>query len=329
MGDPFLVADKVQMPSVSADGTLLYSAAGKAIPGSSRLVWVDRSGKISGSIGREQEGLGTPALSPDGRRVAVSAIEQQGNGDIWVHDVSRGNALRLTFHPAQDIWPVWSPDGTRLAFSSFRSGQVDIYVAPSDASGSAEILISGDGWDFLSDWSSDSHHLLYTSNLSGNSDLFYRSFTGGASMQFTDTPHGEGGSRLSPDGGYVAYGSNESGRDEVYVTRFPSGEGKWQVSVDGGTGPRWSRKGDELFFIAGNTLMAVDVRTGASFEAGTPVALFSSDTVTPPLSLGFLGSFDVSPDGRRFVVVQQVTPGEPGKPVITLVQDWAERHLTP
>lgn len=121
----------------------------------------------------------------------------------------------------------------------------------------------------------------------------------------------------------MAYQSNESGRDEVYVTAFPSGVGKRLVSANGGIAPRWSPEGKELFYVEGSRLMAVPVRTAPGFEAGSPRLLFTEDQVTPPLRLNIGRTYDVARGGRRFVVVQRVAAGEPGRPTITVVQDWA------
>ena len=318
--EPFLIADKAIHPSVSSDGSLLYSAPPTTALGRNRLVWVDRSGRITGTIGQEQTGLQGPALSPDEDRVAVSALDQNSY-DIWAHDVSRGTMQRLTFDPFREAYPVWSHDGTRLAFYSFKRDSYDSYVIPADGSSGAEPLITGADVDVVMDWSSDGRYVLYQSLRFGGWDLLYLSGDE-ARVQLTDTPYGEYYPQFSPDGKYVAYTSDVSGRTDVYVTRFPSGQGKWQVSVDGGNLPRWSRKGDELFFISGNTLMAVDVHPGASFNTGIPVALFSSDNVVPPLQITEDIGYDVSHDGR-FVMVQQMEVGEQGAPVITLVQNWA------
>ena len=140
-------------------------------------------------------------------------------------------------------------------------------------------------------------------------------------MRLTDTPYGEGSPRLSPDGRYMAYVSDMSGRFEVYVTSFPSGQGRWQVSVDGGDLPRCNRKGDELFFVdLSNRLMSVRVRVSPSFVADTPVVVFDGGRVSPPVQLG--NSYDVSSDGRRFVAVQQVGAAEQARAEGVLVEDW-------
>ena len=316
-GEPALLYDGVQMPSVSVDGTLLYSRFPETGAAMRRLVWVDRSGAVLDTIGRRQPGVGSPALSPDGGRVAVHASEQ-GNSDIFIHNALRGTTRRLTFYQAGDWVPIWSPDGAHIAFESSRSGEGDLYVRAADGSSEAELLLGAPSFQLPTDWP-DERYLLYHGLSSGAWNLAYLPVESDTPVRLTDTPFSEWRPVLSPDGRYIAYDSDELGRREVYVMRFPSGKGKWQVSVEGGEFPRWCRDGRELFFVSGTTLMSVPVRTSPSFEAGTPVVLFDGSRVSPPL---LTNNYDVSSDGRRFVVVQQVGEAAQAQPVITLVQDF-------
>ncbi len=325
-GDPFPVAEGGRYPSVFSDGTLVYESVGSA--GSYQLAWVDREGKVEKTIGQPQEAMRRPALSPDGRRVAVTGTED-GNQDIWIHDVERGTKTRLTFDPAPDTSPVWSPSGDRVAFNSGRERNAalgDIFVKASDGSGEEQPLVAGPLPEGVPDWSPDGRYLIYRvidPSSDTDWDQWYVALTGdGKPTPFLNTRFRETESQFSPDSRYVAYMSNESGRFEIYVKPFPSGEGKWQVSVNGGRNPKWSRQSGELFYVEDNTLMAVKVRTSPTFEASTPQKLFDGeeigmrfDTYSPTSNM-----YDVAADGQHFVVVRPV--GTRGQTYLTIVENW-------
>src|SRR6185436_19562472 len=181
--------------------------------------------------------MAAPALSPDGSRVAVQA-QQDGNTDIWVHEVGRALKSRLTFDPFAEQFPRWSPDGKEIAFSSDRNGHFDLFSRTADNSGEQRLLFASPKNKFAGDWSSDGKYLLYTLDPNAASDLGYLKRkpdgSGFDSALFLQTPFVKAGARFSPDGRFVAYVTNETGRDEVYVQPFPDGKGKWQVSANGG-----------------------------------------------------------------------------------------------
>ncbi len=318
-GEAFPIAENARSPSVSADGTLVYVDAGDA--GEYQLVWWDRAGEKLGVIGRPQQGIVQPALSPDGRKVAVRGFEN-GNTDIWVHDVERPIKTRLTFDADVDAFPVWSPSGRQITYRSAKGSQ-DIFRRPAGG-GEEELVVGGAGEGYPQDWSADGKHLLYELwSESGEGDLLYlrpkQQGEGFESVPYIQTEFTERSAKFSPDGKFVAYCSNESGREEVYVRPFPEGGDKWQVSTEGGCQPRWRLDGKELFYVESgtNSLMSVAVATTPSFSAETPKALF-----TFPLR-GRAG-YDIAADGERFVTVEDVASDNDKSRSIHVVENWYE-----
>ncbi len=310
---------------MSGDGQVAYRAGGAA---SLQLTWFDRTGKAVGVAGEpDANSAQYPELSPDGRRVAMDRT-LLGNRDIWLIDLVRGGLTRLTFHAAQEFDAVWSPDGVRIGFSSSRGGAFDLYVKPSDGSGPEELLLETPNTKVVQNWSKDGRFLLYYEvNPKTGRDLLALEMTGTdrKSRVVVNTPFEETLAQLSPDGRWVAYQTNESGRFEIVVQPFPDAGGKWQVSTGGGVAPRWRADGKEIYFLAPDaTMMAVPVTaSGPTFEAGTPVALFSTRIVGGGSVTTNRPQYVVARDGR-FLINQPVelstaTP-------ITLILNWnAER----
>ena len=317
-GEPFPVDAAGGYPTVSSDGTLVYRSVGGV--SQRQLVWVDRRGVVLGMIGRPQENMIQPALSPDGRRVAVSAGKGTASRDIWVHDVERGTASPLTFDSVINMFPVWSPDGDQIAYSSNRSRPADIYLVRSDGLEESRVLTTMPTQEWVTDWSKNGQYIVCTiQNLEGVRNFWMVPLKGNQDpVPFIDTPHNTGWALISPDGRYVAYGSDESGQQEIYVRSFPSGKGRWQVSTGGGSNSKWSGKGDELFYVEGDRLMVVSIDTERGFVYGTPRPLFTKDEVGVPLA-----NYDVTDDGQRFVVVQEVEAGTQ-QTTVTIVEDWAK-----
>ncbi|MGP8245250.1 MAG: TolB family protein, partial [Bryobacteraceae bacterium] len=275
----------------------------------SRLQWFDRNGRKLGTVSDPAD-FSSPALSPDEKKLAVGIMDPQTKTrDIWVIDLVRGTKTRLTFDPADDLNPVWSPDGTRIAFTSNRKGERDIYQKPADGSGQEELLLEAkDGQKNLEDWSPDGKYLLYNHQPSGQPHLYVMPFEGNRKpVLFLKTAFRTDEGQFSPNGRWLAYSSTESGKREVFVQGFnldsSHSRGKWQVSSDVGTEPRWRRDGKELYYYGGKDLIAVDVKTdGASFEAGIPKPLFDVD-----IPVSGRNHFLVTRDGQRFLVI---TPAE-------------------
>ncbi len=321
-GEAFPIVEGGALPSVARDGTLVYLDRAGAVE--SQLVWRDRGGKRLGPIGRPKAGsIFFPKLSPDGSRVAA---QDNGSGDfdIWVHETERAVATRLTFAAGFEAYATWSPSGTEITFTSDRRGSRDIFSKPAAGTGEATLLVGGPLEDDSPDWSPDGNYMVYevSGDPKNKGDIRYlkRKTEGGGFEEavFLATPRQEGAAKFSPDGRFVAYCSDESGRFEVYVRPFPEGGGKWQISTNGGTQPRWSRDGKELFYVEGSILMAAPVNATPSFSVSTPARLFEDASLS-----GFLQpNYDVSKEGQRFVLVG-IAGDEADTPrSIHVVQNW-------
>jgi Tol biopolymer transport system component len=240
----------------------------------------------------------------------------------------------LTFDAGQERTPAWSPLGDEIAYWLTGADGSSLMRKAADGTGEAVVLVEAKEFLLSPDWSRDGRYLVYSErNAQTGYDIRYFQFASDGTVSepvtFLGTPARESTSMLSPDGRFVAYVSNESGRAEVYVRPFPDGAGRWQASVEGGGQPRWSRDGRGLYYVQNTTLMNVSVSTGQGVTLGQPRSLFASD------DLRFANShpgYDVSADGQRFVTVawfDEIQPGaseptEPEPPKIRIVQNWYE-----
>jgi Tol biopolymer transport system component len=282
-----------------------------------------------GAIGPPDENaLGNPELAPDGQRVAVGR-GVQGNPDVWLIEVARGVPSRFTFDVAVENAPVWSPDGSQVVFRSSRKGVHDLFEKPVNGTADEQpLLVTAQSKSPL-DWSRDGRFLLYsTQDSKTGSDLWALPLTGERKpFAVLQSSFDEIEGQFSPDGRWLAYASNESGRYEIYIRTFPEAGGKWQVSVAGGVQPRWRRDGRELFYVAPDTrLMAVPIRLAPerhALEAGTPVALFPTRIGTGAnfAPAGFLAraQYAVAADGR---FLMNVTTDDAVTSPITVVLNW-------
>jgi serine/threonine protein kinase/Tol biopolymer transport system component len=316
-GRPFLIAGGGRDPAVSSDGTLVY--VDSDLP-PVQLTWFDRRGREVGKVGGPERCLGFPSLSPDGTRLAAAGGEDRNFRDAWVYDLGRGTRNRLTAAPENLLnvfAPVWSPRGDEVAFTVSNR---DMVLRRADGSGAPRIVLSTAGFHQLTDWSMDGHLVYEIRRPQTGTDLAYLVRTGSETWEphdFVATPFEEYAPKVSPDGRFVAYESNESGRLDVYVRPFPSGDRRWLVSNGGGRVPVWRRDGRELFYIdRQRRLVSVEVSTHPTFSPGAVTPLFD----LPELRPDFL-PFDVSADGSRFMLPAVV--GEGSKPVIRVVQSWA------
>jgi len=274
------------------------------------LVWVDRKG-IATTLNEVRRDYQGPRLSPDGRRLAVYTAPPDSS--IWILDLARGSWDRLA-SGGLNWGPVWSSDGERIAFSSNRGGPINIFWMPVDRNSPAEQLTQALTWPIPDAFSPDGRTLIVEESPQAASfDISVLSLAGARELRpLLRTPANETAARLSPDGGWLAYQSDESRRFEVYVMAYPGPGGRSQVSIDGGSDPVWSRDGRELFYLAGGNLMAVGVETRPKFRAGLPKPLFKSTN---------LDQYDVAPDGQRFVMVR--TRGEEAGPrSLAVVLGW-------
>jgi Tol biopolymer transport system component len=312
---------------VSASGVLAYQGAGTE----SHLVWSDKRGNIT-DTGWATQGYGSLEFSPDGERVAVDVADPRtGTGDIWIADVSRGAPIRLTSDPEDESRPVWSPDGRRILFRNNRGGPESLRIGSAApnlyvrvvGTGSEEMLVADTIPLQPEHWSRDNQWIAYTRNTQKtSSDIWLFSPSKGAKpFPWASERFDERDARFSPDSRWVAFVSTEAGSPEVYVAPVGEAGARKRISVGGGTSPRWSHDGRELFYAAADhrTIMQVTVRSGATFAAGAPIRLFSiAASSASPSGLGGI-VYDVSPDGRFLFSIPE---GEPAASLITVVLNW-------
>jgi Tol biopolymer transport system component len=323
-GEAVPVAEQVQTQgtppygifSASENGVLAYQG-GSSSPGN-QLVWFDRTGKKIGVLG-DAAFYSDLEIAPDGKRASVSAPDQAGKGrDIWLYDLVRGLRTRFTFDSIDELESIWSPDGSRVVFNSRRNGHLDLYQKASNGAGSDEVLFKDGLEKYPSSWSPDSRFILYYT-LGGQSDLTVLPLSGDRKpVPFLKTRFNERGGQFSPDGRWVVYYSDESGKNEIYVAPFPGPGGKWQISTAGGVYPRWRRDGTEIFFLApDNKLMAAAVNgRGPSFEVGAVEPLFETHALN-----GFRFPYGVSADGQRFLI--NTFSEQDASAPITIILNWA------
>jgi eukaryotic-like serine/threonine-protein kinase len=303
--------------STSVNGVLLYSEGSGT--GSTQLTWFDSSGRPNGTAGPPAS-VQWPAISPDGKAVVVDQQDPgTGSQELWLHDLARAVPSRFTFNSMLSRYAVWSPDGSHIAFVSNRDGFFKIYQKAVSGSSPEELLhTTPPAWP--DDWSHDGRYLILevpAGPINGSRDLWVLPLGGDRkAFPYLQTKANERWGRLSPDGRWLAYSSDESSRVEVYVTTFPNPGGKWQVSTAGGDVPAWGRDGKSLFFLGPDRkMMAAEVKEGERFEASAPKPLFDTHIAPGPQV-----RFDVGPDGRFLIPVQH----EPiAAAPLTVVVNWA------
>ncbi len=313
----------------SANGTLVYLPGPSPNRAHYRLVRVDRSGKVRPLPFDAGDYYG-PRFSPGGKRLAFAKGEV--NQDVWVADLERGTATRLTPEGAEEFDPVWSPDGKWIAYASERrSLEPRVYLRASDGSGDEKLLGKSETALFPQSWSSDGRSLVLSEVLPATRWNLWTLETGRGSepRPFLVTADTEAQPDLSPDGRWIAYTSNESGRFEIYARPFPGPGGKLQISADGGMEPVWSRDGREVFYRNGDRMMSVPVRLGTPLQVGRPAALFAEPGFLT-LPIVEFRQYDVAPDGKSFVMVQLPDAQAPAQAPV-LVANWfaeLERKLS-
>ncbi len=301
--------------SLSTNGVLAFRA-GETL--GRRLMWVDRNGKETPALDDARDYADT-WLSPDEKRFVFDLSEGGGKGDLWIRDLARGITSRFTFEPEREFAPIWSPDGRRIVYSK-QSKIWDLYAKDAAGTGEPVEILKSPENKFPSDWSRDGAWLVYNSlGKDTGWDLWALPMNGTdhKPIPLARTKFAELAASLSPDGRFLAYRSNESGRNEVYVQEFPEARSKWQVSAEGGSDPFWRGDGHELFYRARDlSLMAVPVQLAPTFNAGTPRALFKAHFAL----VNSRGLYRPTRDGQRFLMLE--TLGREAIPSTTVVLNW-------
>ncbi len=312
MGEPTAILTDIQyQPQVRravfavSDSGLLIAQTGSGVA-LSQPIWFDRKGNATGTVGKP-EVYGNVSIASNGRSVAVDKTDMSSlNTDVWMYELQGEGAKRLTFDPAFDVAPIWNPDASGLVFSSNRSLNIDLYVKNSDGAQEEKVFVHDDLNKLPSDWSRDGKYILYTRG----TDLWFVTFPDAKNTPFLKAASILRNGQFSPDGKWVAYASNETGKWEIYVTSFPEPRGKWQVSTGGGEQPRWRGDGKELFYLSSDgKMMAAPVTTGVNFNVRTPAVLFQA-APRQPVSTNDQFVYDVSHDGQRFLMITQVKNAE-------------------
>jgi serine/threonine-protein kinase len=317
-GTPTLLLDGVTADngggasfSLSAEGSLFY-IPGEIMGRRSRLVWVDHHG-LATPLDSDTRHFGDPSISPDGRLVAIPFAE--GNDHhLSLYNVERNNWSRFTSEGTTHSDAVWAPDGMRMAFTSNRAGPRNIFLKPTDGSGNAELLLQSDLYQYPTSWSPDGEHLAFmNTNPKTGFDIQVLNVKERVATTFIASEANEAGAEFSPQGNWIIYQSDESGRREAYVTPYPAGEKRWQVSTDGGIYPLWAPDGRAIYYRKGSQVMSVSFESGSPPKLGAPKLLFENSTIVSGLG------WDIHPSGDRFIMVQD--PGTPGNQIHVIV-NW-------
>ena len=337
---PVSILESIRGYAFSESGTLVYVprpavAAGAASTASSgsTLVWVDRQGKEE-PLGAAPDAYQDPKISPDGNKVAL-IIDAGINRNIWIWDIPHKTPTKLTFDKASDS-PLWTPDGKRIVFNSGRGGVLGgIYWKSADGIGEEELLTSNPD-RYISPWSlSRDGKMLAVMELSLAPYAFYIGMLpieGKREMKtLLQETYWEAEPQISPDGRYIAYQSDESGKGEIYVRTFPDvNKGKWQVSSGGGGSPLWSPDGRELFYRNGDATMAVEVEIEPTFKRSNPITLFRGTYLSRSLQKLVFTRWDIHPNGKKFLMIKPAASAAAAsaaaspQPKIIVVLNWLE-----
>jgi len=307
----------------SNTGHLVY-APGTMFKGRDSLVFIDRDGKekpIDLPSGKDESHiLSENSLSPDGNRLAVTLY--MANNDIYIYDFANGTLARETFEGSDEAAPVWAPDGKRLAYTSEPGSSYQMFLKNTVGSGNPKPIFSSEDPRYPSSFTPDGKVLAFVeNNPKTGSDIWTGPIEGdGQPTPFLRTKYEEWNPAFSPDGQWIAYQSNKSGQMQVYVVRYPDAGGERQVLRDGGEEPRWAASGKELFYRNGNQFVAVEMAfKPATIEFTTRKGLFKTDQ---SLRSGFLSSYSVMPDGKKFIFVRRSRPNPVTQLIVVL--NWFE-----
>jgi serine/threonine-protein kinase len=304
-------------------GTLAYVPDYGDVAESSELAWMSADGTLSPTA-LPPQGYVIPRVSPNGRRIAVSA---QGavSRDIWLCDLETDSTTRLSFDRSEDWHPIWTPDGKYVVYSSGQSGSLNIYMRSADGTGGVKRLTESEFIQWPHSWSGDGKELVFVErNFDTGYDIWAVPIDGSkAPRPLLQTPTNENNPDVSKDGRWIAYQSNESGQYEIYVQPFPGLSGKWQVSKSGGNQACWSRDGKWLYFRHGVQMLRASITTEPELRIGTPEVVFESDAV---VLASEARNYDISADGNQFLVLTSIEGGERStlNRELIIVENWFE-----
>jgi Tol biopolymer transport system component len=282
------------------------------------LTWLDRDGKEIASIG-EPSTYQDLDLSPDETRAAVSITDSDtGTSDIWLYELGREVATRFSFGKLSEFAPLWSPDGEQIVYSAITNVYADLYIKAASGAGQAQALLESEVAKFPTSWTPDGRSILFNyfdPQGQTDGDIYLLEIgDGNEAVPFLQTEFDENSGVLSPDGRWLAYVSDESGTEEVYVAPFPRPGGKWQISKGGGDSPTWTKNGTEIVYAGpGARVMVVSIRAGANtITVGSPEELFRNERIA---------AADVTPTGERVLVALGAEAGESHP--ISVMLNWA------
>jgi Tol biopolymer transport system component len=323
--------DQTASYAVSQTGVLTYRIGNNSSSpapttnavGDRTLTWIDHAGVRTGQVGGPGAYAGID-LTANGKKVAVHVHETNGGGDSWFFDSDQGRMQRLTFDSTQNnSSPVWSSDGTRFAYASKRGSKWGIYVKLADNTAKEELITESDTLKSPMSWTPDGKTIVYwTVGQQTGGDIWYVPVGDKKPVAFLQTTANERHPQLSPDGKWLAYESNETGRPEIYIKPFPEGPGRWQISTDGGSVPRWRGDSRELYFLSPPNMISVEIIvSGTSIVARAPKTMFALTSNPGPTILPSDYMFyAVSPDGKRFLIPQLGGPTPTGTGTGSLAQ---------
>jgi dipeptidyl aminopeptidase/acylaminoacyl peptidase len=323
-GDPIRIADAAGTQgtslrarfSISDNGVLVHQAQESVL---FQLRWYDRTGQARGTLGAADT-VANHRVSPDATRVVIDRADNpRGGRSVWLVDVATGRLTRVTFGESDDWQPIWSRDGERILFGSYRDGPLDLYQRPANGATPDAVLVASDVQKEPNDWSRDGATVLVTeATADTRGDVVAIAVATGARTVVAATDALEQRGRFSPDDQWVAYASDESGRMEVYVQPFPPTGAKWQISTEGGMEPKWRADGRELYFLVPSRgIMTVAVGSSRTFEHSGPTLLVGVRAAIG----GSASSFEVTPDGRRFLIRERAGVPAPSTPM-HMILNW-------
>jgi len=319
LGDVAKYRDGFANFDMSSEGSLAYVPGTEPFPHRT-LIWVDRTGKSLSKVLTRRDAK-TPRISPDGRQIAFHARSDDDVRNIWIYDIENDTNVQLTYK-GHSFAPIWDRESKRVAYNSRRDGTDKLYWKAADGSGAEELLWYKRPHLLPASWSPDGTHLAFYEINEGSRDIGVLSLQDSSKSILVATEANEVSPRFSPDGNWIAYSSNETGRYDVYAQPYPVTGARYPISNHGGSEPVWAPDGNELFYRNGDKMMVVTVETNPVFKRGTPRKLFDVAYWGATRDGLYRATYDIHPDGDRFLIIEQ----EKEKRInhINVVLNWVE-----